>query len=321
LFSVLDPHEEIYLVARIEKILDGKTHSSSLQPYLNSSSSPGTNMKLASKLNKKMKFICSRLGAYRMPFAWAAKPVFKKSINNRFTPSLQSNSINQATSFYNYVIDETDPLIFQHDVNHLSDEDLFKYLGDFHTKDKYLNKLIQINGKLEIKLQDMKAVASREIPSLSALKNIFTTYFLLFVLLLDSLSSSYNISTFIDQKSNDYILETDYFDPKISPNSSLTNENVNGSLQIQQNIQPSVQLHSLQSKNNNTPLVSQPLTLTNGTLNNNKPNEFFSKAKLLSVNSSYKNHLYVYPKSLKYDMQKSFQKVCYSFIILGKWNN
>ena len=123
-------------------------------------------MKLASKLNKKMKFICSRLGAYRMPFAWAAKPVFKKSTNIRVTPSSLSNSGSQLTSVYNYVIDESEPLIFQHDVNHLSDEDLYKYLGDFHTKDKYLNKLIQINGKLEIKIQDMKAVSAREIPSM-----------------------------------------------------------------------------------------------------------------------------------------------------------
>ena len=91
--------------------------------------------------------------------------------------------------------------------------------------------------------------------------------------------------------------------------------NPTGSLQIQQNIQPNVQFQSLQP-NNNTPLISQqPSPLANGTLSNNgaknkQSNEYFSKAKLLSVNSSYKNHLYVYPKSLKYDMQKSFQKVC-----------
>ena len=94
MFTIVDPHEEIFLVARIEKILDGKTQSSSLQPYLNSSSSPSTNMKLASKLNKKMKFICSKLGAYRMPFAWAAKPIYKKSTTYN-VPSLSINGVNQ----------------------------------------------------------------------------------------------------------------------------------------------------------------------------------------------------------------------------------
>ncbi len=147
-------------MARIEKILDGKTYNSSLQPYLNSSSSSTTNMKLACKLNKKMKFICSKLGAYRMPFAWAAKPVYKKSIN--YKPLL--NNLNQPL-IYNFEIDDSEPIIYQQDVNHLSDEDLFKYLSDFHTKDKYLNKLIEITGKLDIRLLDMKATSASELPS------------------------------------------------------------------------------------------------------------------------------------------------------------
>lgn len=161
---MLDPHEEIYLVARIEKILDGKTYNASLQPYLNKPSSYNANKKLACKLNKKMKFICSKLGMYRQPFAWAVKPVYKKSTT--YTPSLSSNGINGSSMpVYNFEIDESEPIMFQQDINHLSDDDLFKYLNDFHTKEKYLNKLTQINAKLSIKLQDMKASSASGLPS------------------------------------------------------------------------------------------------------------------------------------------------------------
>ncbi|KAI4883850.1 hypothetical protein NFI96_017538 [Prochilodus magdalenae] len=66
-FSVMCPHPDIFLVARIEKILQGGiTHCA--EPYMKSSDST----KVAQKVLKNAKLACSRLGQYRMPFAWAA---------------------------------------------------------------------------------------------------------------------------------------------------------------------------------------------------------------------------------------------------------
>ena len=114
-----------------------------------------------------------------MPFAWAAKPVYKKSTTN-LTPSLASSNGHSGIQF-NYVIDESDAVIYQHDVNHLSDEDLYKYLGDFHTKDRYLNKLIPINGKLEIKLEDMKAPDIKDMRSKKELDDFKIKIYSLFL--------------------------------------------------------------------------------------------------------------------------------------------
>ncbi|XP_028427775.1 dedicator of cytokinesis protein 9 isoform X4 [Perca flavescens] len=90
-FSVTCPHPEIFLVARIEKVLQGGiTHCT--EPYMKSSDSA----KMAQKVLKNAKTACSRLGQYRMPFAWAARQ----------------------------------------DSSKLSDEDMFKLLTDFRKPEK-----------------------------------------------------------------------------------------------------------------------------------------------------------------------------------------
>lgn len=66
-------HDEIYLVVRIEKVLDGLVLSSSVQPYA-AQIHEGNRLKMASRLNKKMQALGkSKLLSYRQPFAWAAK--------------------------------------------------------------------------------------------------------------------------------------------------------------------------------------------------------------------------------------------------------
>jgi len=68
IFSVTCPHPDIFLVARIEKVLQGSiTHGA--EPYMKSSDSS----KVAQKVLKNAKQACQRLGQYRMPFAWAAR--------------------------------------------------------------------------------------------------------------------------------------------------------------------------------------------------------------------------------------------------------
>ncbi|KAL0190647.1 hypothetical protein M9458_013345, partial [Cirrhinus mrigala] len=55
---------------------------------------------------------CSRLGQYRMPFAWAARPVFKDA----------SGTLDKSARF---------SALYRQDSNKLSEEDLFKLLADF----------------------------------------------------------------------------------------------------------------------------------------------------------------------------------------------
>jgi hypothetical protein len=71
LFSVTCPNPEVYLVARIEKVLQG-TISSCADPYIK----PGDSYKTADRLSRSFTLVYERLAGYRMPFAWAAKYIY-----------------------------------------------------------------------------------------------------------------------------------------------------------------------------------------------------------------------------------------------------
>nr|XP_061802809.1 dedicator of cytokinesis protein 9-like [Nerophis lumbriciformis] len=127
-FSVTCPHPDIFLVARIEKVLQGGiTHCS--EPYMKSSDST----KMVQKVLKNAKLACSRLGQYRMPFAWSARPVFKDASGN-----LDKNARFSA--------------LYRQDSSKLLDEDMFKLLADFRKPEK-MAKLPVLLGNLDVTIE------------------------------------------------------------------------------------------------------------------------------------------------------------------------
>ncbi|XP_029696131.1 dedicator of cytokinesis protein 9-like isoform X1 [Takifugu rubripes] len=129
-FSVTCPHPEIFLVARIEKVLQGGiTHCT--EPYMKSSDSA----KIAQKVLKNAKTACSRLGKYRMPFAWAARPVFKDA----------SGTLDKGARF---------SALYRQDSSKLSDEDMFKLLTDFRKPEK-MAKLPVLLGNLDVTIDNV----------------------------------------------------------------------------------------------------------------------------------------------------------------------
>ncbi|XP_048056575.1 dedicator of cytokinesis protein 9 isoform X7 [Megalobrama amblycephala] len=129
-FSVMCPHPDIFLVARIEKVLQGGiTHCA--EPYMKSSDSS----KVAQKVLKNAKMACSRLGQYRMPFAWAARPVFRDA----------SGTLDKSARF---------SALYRQDSNKLSEEDLFKLLADFRKPEK-MAKLPVILGNLDVTIDNV----------------------------------------------------------------------------------------------------------------------------------------------------------------------
>ncbi|KAM8954282.1 LOW QUALITY PROTEIN: dedicator of cytokinesis protein 11 [Pelodytes ibericus] len=124
IFSVTNPHPEIFLVARVEKILQGNiTHCA--DPYIKSSDPAKT----AHKVHKIAKQVCSRLGQYRMPFAWTARTLFKDTqgkldTEGKFSP------------------------LYRQDSSKVSNEDLLKLLAEYRKPEK--TKLQVIPGHLDV---------------------------------------------------------------------------------------------------------------------------------------------------------------------------
>lgn len=71
-FNITSAHSDIFLVVRIEKVLQGGICQST-EPYIRSNK----DVKAALKVQKSIAMCCQRLGCYRMPFAWTARPLFR----------------------------------------------------------------------------------------------------------------------------------------------------------------------------------------------------------------------------------------------------
>ncbi|XP_034021009.1 dedicator of cytokinesis protein 11 isoform X2 [Thalassophryne amazonica] len=127
IFSVTHPHADIFLVARVEKVLqNGITHCA--EPYIKTSDISKT----AQKVLKAAKQTCQRLGQYKMPFAWAAKQVFKDAqgsldMDGKFSP------------------------LYRQDSGKISTDDIIKLLADIRKPEK--SKLQIIPGQLNVTIE------------------------------------------------------------------------------------------------------------------------------------------------------------------------
>ncbi|XP_046607088.1 dedicator of cytokinesis protein 9 isoform X5 [Neodiprion virginianus] len=133
IFSVSNPHPDIFLVVRIDKILQGGICQTS-EPYIRATKDP----RLGLKLHKQVKAACQRLGNYTMPFAWAARPLFR----------LYSNELDTASDF---------PAIYRQEGNKIKDDELLKLLSEYRKPEK-LSKLTIIPGWLKLKIEPITEI-------------------------------------------------------------------------------------------------------------------------------------------------------------------
>ncbi|XP_055550316.1 dedicator of cytokinesis protein 9 isoform X2 [Wyeomyia smithii] len=130
IFSVTTPHPDIFVVVKIDKILQGAVNPST-EPYLKATK----DVKILSKLQKNVRQYAQKCGHYRMPFAWAARPLFR----------LYSNDLDTSFDF---------PAIYRQEGARLKDDELLKLLAEYRKPDKF-SKLTVIPGSLKIFIETL----------------------------------------------------------------------------------------------------------------------------------------------------------------------
>lgn len=139
IFSVTAPHSDIFLVLKIEKILQGNIVQA-VEPYLKANRDP----KFAQKLHKNIRNYAQNIGHYRQPFAWAAKPLFKP----------YSNDLDTEKNEFEFNI------LYRQEVNKLRDEELLRFLADYRKPEK-LSKLTIIPGQLKLTIEEVEKVQGK----------------------------------------------------------------------------------------------------------------------------------------------------------------
>ncbi|MCI4380885.1 hypothetical protein PGIGA_G00245190 [Pangasianodon gigas] len=176
IFSISYPSPDIYLVIKLEKVLQQGDIGDCAEPYIGMSESTKNKDKLE-KLRSQAENFCQRLGRYRMPFAFGTANI----MNAISTPTLDrdttdSDSINgknnmdkkaylprrnserfttledqsNLSSFKPAII--TIQSIFKQEGERLSDEDLFKFLADVKRTSTIQRRVKIIPGFLKVEV-------------------------------------------------------------------------------------------------------------------------------------------------------------------------
>uniref|UniRef100_A0A8C1H1N6 Dedicator of cytokinesis 7 n=1 Tax=Cyprinus carpio TaxID=7962 RepID=A0A8C1H1N6_CYPCA len=169
-FSITYPSQDVFLVIKLEKVLQQGDIGECAEPYMVfKESDAAKNKEKLEKLRSQSEQFCQRLGRYRMPFAWTAihlmnivnsagslerdteletglsgDIVGRRSLE-RTTSGDESCSL---TSFRPATLTVTN--FFKQEGDRLSDEDLYKFLADMRRPSSVLRRLRPITAQLKI---------------------------------------------------------------------------------------------------------------------------------------------------------------------------
>ncbi|GAB1293953.1 Dedicator of cytokinesis protein 6 [Apodemus speciosus] len=136
IFSVTYPSPDIFLVVKLEKVLQQGDISECCEPYMVMKEADTVkNKEKLEKLRLAAEQFCTRLGRYRMPFAWTA--VHLANIVSSVGPQdRDSDSEGERRATW--------------EAERLSDEDLFKFLADMRRPSSLLRRLRPVTAQLKI---------------------------------------------------------------------------------------------------------------------------------------------------------------------------
>nr|XP_046156143.1 dedicator of cytokinesis protein 7 isoform X10 [Oncorhynchus gorbuscha] len=181
IFSITYPSQDVFLVIQLEKVLQQGDIGECAEPYMVfKESDAAKNKEKLDKLRSQSEQFCTRLGRYRMPFAWTAihlmnivnsagslerdtelemgLPERKGSWSERRNSSIGGRrSLERTTSgeescsltsFRPATLTVTN--FFKQEGDRLSDEDLYKFLADMRRPSSVLRRLRPITAQLKI---------------------------------------------------------------------------------------------------------------------------------------------------------------------------
>uniref|UniRef100_A0A452RDC4 Dedicator of cytokinesis 6 n=1 Tax=Ursus americanus TaxID=9643 RepID=A0A452RDC4_URSAM len=173
IFSVTYPSPDIFLVIKLEKVLQQGDISECCEPYMVMKEvDAAKNKEKLEKLRLAAEQFCTRLGRYRMPFAWTAvhlanivssagqpdrdsdsegerRPAWTD--RRRRGPQDRTSSGDDTCSFSGFrPATLTVTNFFKQEAERLSDEDLFKFLADMRRPSSLLRRLRPVTAQLKI---------------------------------------------------------------------------------------------------------------------------------------------------------------------------
>ncbi|XP_004677678.1 PREDICTED: dedicator of cytokinesis protein 8 isoform X2 [Condylura cristata] len=186
-FSVTYPSSDIYLVVKIEKVLQQGEIGDCAEPYMVIKESDGGKSKeKVEKLKLQAETFCQRLGKYRMPFAWtpiSLASFFNVSTLEREITDVESmagrnslgdrRSLSQSRRVAERTLSseengvgsnfKTTPVtinnFFKQEGDRLSDEDVFKFLADYKRSSSQ-RRVKTIPGLLRLEISPAPEVVS-----------------------------------------------------------------------------------------------------------------------------------------------------------------
>uniref|UniRef100_A0A4X2KUL3 Dedicator of cytokinesis 6 n=1 Tax=Vombatus ursinus TaxID=29139 RepID=A0A4X2KUL3_VOMUR len=173
IFSITYPSPDIFLVIKLEKVLQQGDIGECCEPYMVMKESDAVkNKEKLEKLRHTAEQFCSRLGRYRMPFAWTAVHLAniissagsmdrdssdseserKSTWNEKKRKTFERASIgDDACSFSNFrPATLTVTNFFKQEGDRLSDENLYKFLADMRKPSSVLRRLRPVTAQLKI---------------------------------------------------------------------------------------------------------------------------------------------------------------------------
>uniref|UniRef100_A0A8C8GG03 Dedicator of cytokinesis 7 n=1 Tax=Oncorhynchus tshawytscha TaxID=74940 RepID=A0A8C8GG03_ONCTS len=152
IFSITYPSQDVFLVIQLEKVLQQGDIGECAEPYMVfKESDAAKNKEKLDKLRSQSEQFCTRLGRYRMPFAWTA--IHLMNIVNSAGSLERDTELEMGLPGENpggsikldWVVLNTTG-----EGDRLSDEDLYKFLADMRRPSSVLRRLRPITAQLKI---------------------------------------------------------------------------------------------------------------------------------------------------------------------------